>query len=479
MTDVGVARFPEGFVWGAATSAYQIEGSPLADGAAPSIQHRFAHTPGNTVDGATGDLAADHYRRYRDDVALMRELGLGAYQFSVPWSRVVPDGDGVVNQRALDFYDALVEELLAADIQPVPVLHVWELPGAAQDRGGWANRDCAAWFADFAAAAFARLGDRATHWFTICEPQSVAHFGYILGELAPCIRDLYAGLRATHHLLLGQGLAVQAFRASGAVGQIGNYHALTDIVAASDRDADVAAAERTTAYVNTLHLDAIVRGEYPAAMVEWFGDAWPEIHDGDMAAISSPLDFLGFSYYSHSVVADAASDAVHGDRRVDDIGAAGPLDAAAERLLGVRALPPTRPVTGLGWEIAPEGLRRQLNWVRERYDDPPVFIGEMGASFDDVVEPDGSVADVDRIAYNRDHILAAHQAIADGVDLRGLFLWALMDTYEFNLGYSTRFGLIRVDYETQARTIKDSGYWYRDVMANNGLEIPSAQEASA
>lgn len=463
--------FPDGFLWGAATSAFQIEGSPLADGGAASIQHRFAHTPGNTVDGSTGDVAADHYNRYRDDVALMKQLGLQAYQFSVPWSRIVPGGDGPVNQKALDFYDALVDALLEAGIKPVPVLYVWELPGAAQDRGGWANRDCADWFADFSAAAFERLGDRATHWFTICEPQSVAHFGYILGELAPCIRDLYAGLRAAHHLLLGQGKAVQAFRASGATGEIGNYHALTDILPASDSEADVAAAERTNAYVNTLHLDAIVHGEYPPEMVERFGAAWPEVRDGDMEVISAELDFLGFSYYSHSVVADAESGGPGGERRVDDIGAAGPLDAGVERLLGVRALPPTRPLTGLGWEIVPEGLRRQLGWVRDRYGNPPIYIGEMGASFDDAVAADGRIHDEQRIAYNRDHIVAAHQAIGDGVDLRGLFLWALMDTYEFNLGYTTKFGLIRVDYETQERTIKDSGWWYRDVMASNGLEV--------
>jgi len=468
---VSFARFPDGFLWGAATSAYQIEGSPLANGASASIQHRFAHTPGNTIDDSNGDIAADHFNRFRDDVALMAQLGLGAYQFSVPWSRIIPDGHGAINHRALDFYDALVDELLAAGIAPVPVLYVWELPGAAQDRGGWANRDCADWFAEFSTAAFARLADRATHWFTICEPQSVAHFGYVIGELAPCMRDLYAGMRAAHHLLLGQGKAVAAFRASGATGEIGNYHALTDIVAASDSEADAAAAERANAYVNTLYLDAIVTGRYPDELAEWFGPTWPEVREGDLATISEPLDFLGFSYYSHTVVADATLPGDGADRRVDDIGAAGPLDSGVERLMRIRALPPARPTTGLGWEIVPDGLTRQLRWVTERYGNPPIYIGEMGASFDDVVDPEGRVRDAERIAYNRDHILAAHAALEDGVDLRGLFLWSLMDTYEFNLGYTTRFGLIRVDYETQERIVKDSGYWYRDVMAANGLEV--------
>jgi beta-glucosidase len=462
-------EFPDEFLWGAATSAYQIEGSPLADGGAASIQHRFAHTPGNTLAGATGDVAADHYNRFRDDVELMKELGLGAYQFSVPWSRVVPEGHGTVNEKALDFYDALIDELLEAGIKPAPVLYVWEMPGAAQDRGGWANRDSAQWFAEFSAAAFGRLGDRATHWFTICEPQSAAHFGYVLGELAPCIRDIYAGMRAAHHLLLGQGLAVEAFRASGAKGEIGNYHALTDILPASDDEADIAAADRTNAYINTMYLDAIMRGEYPQSMIDWLGDAWPEVRDGDMETISAPLDFLGFSYYSHSVVADASRGGGDGDRQVDDIGAAGPLDAGVERLLKVRALPPSNPTTGLGWEIVPDGLRRMLNWVSDRYDRPPLYIGEMGASFDDAVSADGEVHDPERTGYIRDHIRAANEAIADGVDLRGLFIWALMDTYEFNLGYGTKFGLIRVDYETQERTIKDSGYWYRDVIRANAL----------
>jgi beta-glucosidase len=219
-----------------------------------------------------------------------------------------------------------------------------------------------------------------------------------------------------------------------------------------------------------MYLDAIVHGTYPPELADRFGDAWPEVRDGDLAAISTPLDFLGFSYYSHSIVADASSGGADGERRVDDIGAAGPLDAGVERLLGVRALPPSKPVTDLGWEIVPEGLRRQLNWVKDRYGNPPIYIGEMGASFDDVVSEDCTVEDPERLAYLRDHVVAAHQAIEDGVDLRGLWIWALLDTYEFNLGYGTKFGLIRVDYETQQRTIKQTGHWYRDVIAANGLD---------
>lgn len=466
-------RFPPDFLWGAATSAYQIEGSPLADGAGVSLWHRFSHTPGNTLGDTNGDLANDHYRRYGEDVGIMRELGLHAYQFSISWARVLPDGTGRVNQKGLDFYDALTDELLEAGVKPTPILYVWDPPGAIQDRGGWANRDSAEWFAEFAAVAFERLGDRATHWFTICEPQSVAHYGYVVGELAPGIRDLYAGLRATHNLMLAQGRAVQAFRASGAKGEIGNYHALADIQPASERPEDVAAARRTNAYVNTLYLDPIMGRGYPEEMIEWFGEAMPPLEDGDLATIATPMDFIGISYYCHSVVADLAAGANGSIGRADapppPIGAAGPLGAGLARLMQVRVEPPTQPLTDLGWEIVPDGLRRTLTWLSDRYERPPIYIGEMGWSFEDAVTADGRVRDDRRLACIRDHLIAAHRAIDDGVDLRGCFIWGLMDSFEFNLGFSTRFGLVHIDYETQKRTIKDSGYWFRDVMSANGF----------
>lgn len=459
--------FPDDFVWGAATSAYQIEGSPLADGAGPSIQHRYAHTPGNTPDGSNGDVAADHYRRYRKDVALMAELGLRAYEFSISWARVLPEGTGAVNQRGLDFYDALVDELLDKGIAPAAWMYVWDLPAALQDRGGWANRDSADWFAEYASVLFDRLGDRMKLWFTICEPQSVAHHGYITGDVAPGMRDLYAGLRAAHHLLLGQGRAVQAFRASGATGQIGNCHSLADVRAASDDEADVAAAARTNAYVNHMHLDGIMKGEYPAEIVDWFGDAWPAVEDGDLAVISTPMDFLGVSFYVYSVVADRTEAEETIENRA--IASAGPLGEGVAQLMKIRVLPPANDLTGLGWEIVPDGLRRMLVWVRDRYDNPPIFISETGASFADVVDSDGRVRDPDRIDWMRSYFTAAHQAIAEGVDLRGLFYWGWIDTYEFNLGNGTRFGLVYFDYETRDRIVKDSAYWYRDVMANNGF----------
>src|SRR5262245_25388483 len=301
-------RFPAGFVWGAATSAYQIEGSPLADGASPSIQHRYAHTPGNTHQGQTGDLAADHYHRWPQDITLMQQLRLRHYQYSIAWPRILPQGTGPVNRAGLDFYDRLTDGLCAAGVTPTPILHVWDLPGVLQDRGGWANRDCAEWFAEFAAVVFELIGDRASHWFTICEPLSIAHFGHIAGEIAPAMRDVYAGLRAAHHVLLAHGRAVQAFRASGATGQIGTSTIVMDVQPASDRQADRAAAERASAYLNELFLDPVMLGAYPAELVERFGEAWPPVLGGDLEVISSPIDFLGVTYYLGLNVADAASD---------------------------------------------------------------------------------------------------------------------------------------------------------------------------
>jgi beta-glucosidase len=469
-------EFPKGFLWGAATASYQVEGSPLADGAGDSIWHRFAHTPGNVVNDENGDVACDHYNRYRDDVAIMRELGLTSYQFSIAWPRVLPDGTGKVNTRGLDFYDALVDALLEAGIAPMSCLFTWDLPAALQDRGGWANRDCADWYAEYAALVYERLADRVTHWLTMCEPMSIAHYGHTVGELAPGLRDIYTGLRVAHHLLLGHGRAVQAFRTSGASGEIGIIQAMADIQPASGEPADVAAAERTDLYFNALFLDAIARGEYPAPMAEWFRDAWPPVADGDLDVISTPIDFIGIDYYCRSVVADDPDGTGVGGG-AEEIGAAGPLGAGLARMLKVRAVPHEGAVTGIGWPITPEGLGNCLRWLRDRYNNPPVIITEIGAAFPDEVAPDGAVHDPERIAYINDHLLAAHDAISDGADLRGCFIWSLTDTFEFNLGYDARFGLVRVDYETQERTIKDSGRWWRQVAAANALPAESAKVA--
>jgi beta-glucosidase len=458
-------RFPEGFVWGAATSAYQIEGSPLADGAGMSIQHRFAHTPGSTADGVTGDVLADHYHRWREDVAIMKDLGLGAYQFSIAWPRVLPEGTGVVNASGLDFYDCLVDALLEAGVAPAPILHVWDFPAALQDKGGWANRDSAEWFGEYAAIVFERLGDRVGQWLTICEPLSIAHGGYVAGLLAPRMRDLYAGLLAGHHVLLAHGRAVQAYRASGATGEIGTSTGFTDVQPASDSDADHSAAERVRDHHNTLYLDPVMRGEYPAEIVRAFGEAWPQVRDGDLAAISAPIDFLGVTYYMGMVVADGESGNTSSDASENPLAGEDGFDA----LLNARTVATGRPVTGIGWDVNPEGLTRALIWLRDRYGEFPLVVTEVGAAYDDIVV-DCKVDDHARLAFLRDHLIAAHRSIDEGVDLRGLYVWSLLDTWEFWLGCTARFGLVHVDYETKQRTIKASGHWYRDVIAANGLE---------
>lgn len=462
-------RFPEGFLWGAATSAYQVEGSPLADGAGVSIWHRFAHTPGNMVNDQNGDTACDHYKRYRDDVAIMREIGLTAYHFSTAWSRVLPEGTGRVNEHGLDFYDKLVDALVEAGISPVIVIYAWEMPAALQDRGGWANRDSTEWFAELASVLFNRLGDRVTHWLTMCEPLSIAHHGHTVGALAPGLRDIYTGLRVAHHLLLGHGRVVQVFRSSDATGQIGIIHGMADIQPASSDAADRAASERTNNHFNALFLDPIMRGEYPPQIVEWWGETWPQIVDGDLEIISTPMDFIGIDYYCRSVVADDP-EGTGAACKGEEIGAAGPLDSKLARMLKVRVVPYRGLVTGIDWPITPDGLYNSLVWLRNRYDNPPIIITEIGAAFPDEVAEDGTVDDPERIAYIRDHLMAAHRAISEGVDLQGCFIWSLIDTFEFNLGYGARFGLVRVDYATQQRTIKRSGRWWGQVAAANGLD---------
>jgi beta-glucosidase len=460
--------FPDGFLWGAATSAYQVEGSPLADGAGVSIWHRFAHTLGNMVGDETGDVACDHYNRFRDDVGVMKEMGLNAYHFSTAWSRVLPEGTGRVNQAGLDFYDQLVDELAAAEISPVIVIYAWEMPAVLQDKGGWANRDSVEWFAEFAGVLFDRLGDRVSHWLTMCEPLSIAHHGHTIGALAPGLQDVYTGLRVAHHLLVGHGRVVQTFRQSEAVGQIGIIHGIADIQPASDSDADVAAAKRVDDHFNGLYLDPIMLGRYPEETVKWWGEAFPQIEDGDMEIISTPMDFVGIDYYCQSTVEDDP-DAKGVGGEGEEIGAAGPLDDTLARMLAVKVVPHQGKETGIGWPVTPEGLSNSLEWLRDRYDNPPIIITEIGSAWPDEPDAEGFVEDPDRIAYIRDHMIAAHGAIERGVDLRGCFIWSLIDTYEFNLGYAARFGLVRVDYGTQERTIKASGRWWGEVAAANGI----------
>lgn len=441
------STFPPDFLWGSATSAYQIEGSPLADGAGPSIWQRFAHTPGLTHNGDTGDVACDHYRRYADDVRLMKELGLRAYRFSVSWSRVLPEGKGRVNARGLDFYERLVDALLAAGIAPLVTLFHWDLPAALDDRGGWLNPDIAGWFAEYADVMFRRLDDRVTRWTTLNEPWVVSDGGYLHGALAPGHRSRFEAPIASHHLLRAHGAAVQAYRATGAH-QIGLVVNLEPQRPATDAPEDRAAANRMDAYMNRQYLDPVFLGAYPEELREIFGDAWPTWPDEDLELIRQPIDFVGVNYYTRSV------------RRHDE--RAWPVKAAVVRQ-------PSATYTETSWEVCPAAFTEILTWVKDRYGDPEIYVMENGAAFfDPPMATEGRVRDPLRVSYLREHLRAARAALAAGVRLRGYMVWSLLDNLEWSLGFSKRFGVVHVDFATQARTPKDSARYYAQVVASNG-----------
>ncbi|HXG44562.1 MAG TPA: GH1 family beta-glucosidase [Gemmatimonadales bacterium] len=448
----GSFRFPPEFLWGAATSAYQIEGSPLADGAGPNIWHRFSHTPGMTANGETGDVACDHYRRAEEDVRLMGELGLTAYRFSVAWGRVLPAGRGPVNPRGLGFYDRLTDLLVAHGIRPVVTLYHWDLPAALDDRGGWLNPDIGHWFAEYAAVLTRALRDRVHLWITLNEPWVVADGGYLHGVLAPGHRSLFEPPIVTHNLLRAHGAGLQAIRAEGgrAAGLVVN---LEPKEPASNRPEDLAATARADAYMNRQYLDPVFLGSYPGELAEIFGEAWPEWPPADFDLIRQPLDFLGINYYTRSVV------------RADP--AAWPVRASRVRQEG-------RLHTTLDWEVYPPGLTRVLTWVTSRYGRLPLYVTENGAAFEDPPAPpaDGSaVPDPLRLAYYRDHLRAAHEAIRRGVNLRGYFAWSLLDNYEWSAGYAKRFGLVHVDFATQRRTPKSSAGFYAEVIRTHGERL--------
>jgi beta-glucosidase len=444
-------RFPEKFLWGASTSAYQIEGSPLADGAGPSIWQRFAHTPGRTANGDTGDVACDHYRRFRDDVKLMRELGLQSYRFSISWSRILPAGTGTVNEKGLDFYEQLVDALLAANIRPNATLFHWDLPAALDDRAGWLNRDVADWFGEYASVVCARLADRVPMWATLNEPWVITDAGYLHGVLAPGHRNLYETPIVSHNLLRAHGRGVQAFRAEARTGQIGLVVNLEPKDPATKSAADKAAVQRGDAYMNRQYLDPVFKGSYPEEMREIFGEAWPDFPADDFKLIGQKIDFLGINYYTRGVVRDD------------------PM-AKPVRIAYVRQ--PEHAYTETGWEVHPPSLTRTLLWVTERYGRMPLYITENGAAFYDAPHAiDGQVNDPLRVWYYREHLKAARDAIRQGADLRGYFAWSLIDNYEWSLGYSKRFGIVHVNYATQERTPKQSARFYSDVIRSNGAAL--------
>jgi beta-glucosidase len=440
-----MTRFPDEFLFGAATSAYQIEGAVAEDGRGESIWDRFSHTPGKTARGETGDVACDHYHRWPEDVALMRELGLNSYRFSISWPRVLPTGYGRVNQAGLDFYRRLVDALLQAGIAPMATLYHWDLPQALQDQGGWPYRDTAKAFAEYAHLIFRTFGDSIPLYITLNEPWCSTVLGHVLGIHAPGMSDIRTALAASHHLLLAHGWAVQAFREESLdTARIGLTNILTDIVPASDSPADAEAAQRADVFFNRWFLDPVVRGEYPEALGTMGLAAMVQV--GDMAAISQPLDFLGVNYYTRHVVE------------------ANPGDP----LLGVRVLPPQGECTSMGWGVSPDGLYRVLTRVYREYGPIPLFVTENGAAYEDTVVGD-RVQDAARISYLRRHLRAVLRAMTDGADVRGYYVWSLLDNYEWAEGYSKRFGLIYVDYETQCRIVKESGKWYRNLIQSRIL----------
>jgi len=449
-------RFPAGFLWGSGTSSYQVEGATDEDGRSPSIWDTFAARPGAVLGGDSGAVAADQYHRYREDIALMRQLGHQVYRFSIAWPRIQPDGRGAVNQRGLDHYSRVVDELLAAGIAPNVTLYHWDLPQALQDAGGWPARDTAARFAEYAAIVYEALHDRVGWWSTINEPWCVSLLSYALGAHAPGEQDAGRALRAIHHVLLAHGLGIRAMRAIDATPRLGIVLTPAPIrptpgAFGPSIDHGVRAVD---GYRNRVWLDALLRGAYPVDVIERaapFGGL--PVEDGDLATIATPIDWLGVNYY-HDLflgLADAPDQLNPG---------AGPVQEVA----------PPGERTSMGWPITPSGLTDLLLRLRADWPDvPPIVISENGAAWDDPIAADGSIDDERRLRYLHDHIAATAAAIERGVDVRGYLVWSLLDNFEWTWGYRERFGIVHVDYATQVRTPRRSAWWLKGVIEANGL----------
>ncbi|HZC71764.1 MAG TPA: beta-glucosidase [Jatrophihabitans sp.] len=469
-----VRTFPDGFVWGTATAAYQIEGAVAEDGRTPSIWDTFSHEPGRIIDGTTGDVTCDHYHRYAEDVALMADLGLSSYRFSIAWPRIVPAGSGAVNQAGLDFYSRLVDALLEQGIEPLATLYHWDLPQALQDAGGWTNRDTAQHFADYARVVGAALGDRVPTITTLNEPWCAAFLGYGSGVHAPGIVDNAGALAAVHHLNLAHGLGAAALRAvlppSGRVSLTLN---LAVVRAAGDTEADRAAVRHVDGLANRIFLDPVLRGRYPDDVLDELRHItdWSFIRDGDTALINAPIDVLGINYYTPTAVtaatpallAQAAGHRAHEPQTAEQPIAVPGTDRAF-------TVPEPGPRTEMGWLIEPGSLTELLLRVHRDYPGMPLMITENGAAFADEPAADGVVHDADRIDYLHGHLSAVHDAISQGADVRGYYCWSFMDNYEWAWGLTKRFGLVYVDFDTGERWLKDSAWWYRNVIARNGLD---------
>jgi beta-glucosidase len=450
-------RFPDGFLWGAATAAYQIEGAADADGKGPSIWDTFTHTPGKVWHDDTGDVACDSYRRYPEDIAMLQRLGVGSYRFSLSWPRIQPDGRGQANQAGLDYYSRLVDALLDKGITPMVTLYHWDLPQALQDKGGWAARDIAEMFGDFASIAGEALGDRVHRWITLNEPWVVAHVGYRDGRHAPGVADPAQAVAANHHLLLAHGRAVRALRAaSPSPAQIGITLNLAVFRATSPQAAGL--ADELDARQNGTYLGPLLRRAYPERLTAEFSPAKVDglVHDGDFDVIATPIDFLGVNFYAPTYVGTRPDGE---PRRGEDL--IGPHEVTVQ--------PKGMPVTAMNWLVDSTAIYELLTRLRDEAPGLPLYITENGSAWYDYVTPDGTIEDYERIAYLRDHLTAVHQAIADGVNLRGYFAWSLLDNFEWAEGYAKRFGLVFVDFGTQRRILKRSGEFYANVVRANAL----------
>jgi beta-glucosidase len=474
-TATGPLAFPDGFTWGTATAAYQIEGGVGEDGRGTSIWDTFCRVDGNVRNGDTGDVACDHYHRVEDDLDLMASLGLPAYRFSIAWPRVIPDGSGAVNPEGVAFYDRLVDGLLARGISPLATLYHWDLPQACQDAGGWAARDTAAQFAEYAGVVAEALGDRLPVITTLNEPWCSAFLGYASGVHAPGVRDNATALAAAHHLNLAHGLAAQAIRTttSGRTGVSLTLN-LAQVYPLTDGPVDRSAAEHADRMANRIFLDPVLRGYYPDALLDETRHItdWSFVHDEDLAEIHGPLDMLGVNFYTPSTVGapppegDEASTAT--GRWTSDPGAR-ELPVPWPGTDRACSYPQPGPYTDMGWRILPQAFTDLLVRVHRDYPEVPVTVTENGCAYPDGPDEDGRVRDDRRIEYLRSHLAAVLAAIQAGVDVRGYYLWSLLDNFEWALGYSKRFGIVHVDYDTLVRTPKDSAQWYADVVAANAL----------
>ncbi|MDQ2584224.1 glycoside hydrolase family 1 protein [Saccharothrix yanglingensis] len=465
--------FPEGFVWGAATAAFQIEGATTADGRTASIWDTFCKTPGAVVGGDTGDPAADHYNRVDEDVQLMVDLGLHAYRFSTAWPRVRPDA-GPVNQAGLDFYSRLVDKLLEAGIAPWLTLYHWDLPQTLEDAGGWANRDTAYRFAEYAESVVGALGDRVVNWTTLNEPWCSSLLSYAAGVHAPGRQEPEAAVAAVHHLLLAHGLATAAIREQAPNAKVGITLNMYPIIPANpDDEADLDAARRLDGLQNRIFLDPLFKGEYPADIVadlEPYGFS-KHIRENDLEIISAPLDQLGVNYYAEHFVSGHPEPESAAAEPAEQVRTNGRRPTGSPWVGAEHVTFPSRglPRTDMDWEVEPDGLFKVLKRVHDDYPSIPLYVTENGAAYRDSIEDDGSINDHERRDYIDGHLRAAHAAIGAGVDLRGYFAWSLMDNFEWAEGYAKRFGIVHVDYVTQVRTPKMSAMWYSQVARGNAL----------